>query len=378
MLYNEGVSIQSLHPDQPNMDVVNSSYNVTDDGPTDSIDLQYWQNIVIAIIAGLISITGLIGNSAVILAVAFCRKLQTAPNAFVTSLAVADLTYCFFVIWWVLWWLVGTQIPGFAWLCAITSFMLYWCQGVTLFTLTAIAVNRLVYITKNDLYKKIFTSWKLCIMVATPWILSFGATLTVHLINLDDLDLEFYQNQKACTDIDTLENPDKVFLLLFLAGFIIPSLTIFICYIKIYIYVRNHFRGQKQNISLPTRANAATVESPDPPATPLSSDQKKRDRSLQQQMEITKNLFIVASVFFIAYVPYFIHIFLVSQHLNVLNDFSAYLVNVWVTANSAINFFIYTWKHPDFKIVLRHMMRCSCAEIPGPSRLLRYILSKMN
>ena len=355
------------------MDVVNSSNNITDnpDNPPDSVGSQYWEDILIAIISLLISITGLIGNSAIILAVAFSRKLHTPPNAFITSLAVADLTFCFFLIGWSLWYVVGAQIPEFAWLCAIIGCMMYSCVGVTLFTLTAIAVNRLVCITENDLYKKIFTSWKLCIMVATPWILSFGGTLTVKLINLDNLDLKVYENKKACTDLDTLGNVNKLLLAVFLTGFIIPSLTIFVCYIRIYLYLRSHFQRLKQYIPLPTRANAATVESPTPPATSVSSDQQKL------QIKITKNLFIVVCAFFIAYTPYFLNILLVEQlHLRGSTGFLGYLVFVGVYAKSATNFFIYAWKHPDFKIILRHMMKCSYAEIPEPSRLLRYILPK--
>ena len=354
------------------MDVVNSSKNITDDHPADS---QYWQSILIAVTTGLISVTGLIGNSAVILAVAFSRKLQTAPNALLTNLAIADLMICFFLIWWV----VGTPTPEFVWPCAISSFMLYTCNGVTLFTLTAIAVNRLVYITKNDLYKKLFPScmsWKMCIMLLTLWILPFGAVLIPHLMNLGHFDLEVFQNQRMCTDLDTFKNSDQVLLVLFLTGFIIPSLTIFICYIRIFLYLRNHFRKQKQYIPPAVRANTATAEATTPPATFSSPDQQKQQRILQQQIKITKNLFIVVCAFVIVYTPFFMNIFLISQHLSAKDRFTTYLVDVWVFANSALNLIIYAWNHPDFKIVLRHMMKCSYAEIPEPSRLLRYILSK--
>ena len=354
------------------MDAVNNSINITDDHDnhhTDSVGSQYWEDILISIISLSIALTGLIGNSAIILAVAFSRKLHTPQNAFVTSLAVADLIFCFFLNWWVLWYIKGTQIPEFAWLCALVGYMMYSCVGVTLFTLTAIAVNRFIYITKNDLYKKIFTSRKLYMMVATPWILSFGATFTVELINVHKgtFDLKVYQKQKECTNIDTIENFNKLLLPVFLTGFIIPSFTIFVCYIRIYLYLRHHFRTLQQHISLPTKSNSATVESPTPPGNSLS----------KRQIKITKNLFIVVCAFFIAYTPFFLSIILVPLlHRGSLIGLLGYLEFVGVFANSATNFFIYAWKHPDFKIILRHLMRCSYAKIQEPSRLLRYLLSK--
>ena len=45
-------------------------------------------------------------------------------------------------------------------------------------------------------------------------------------------------------------------------------------------------------------------------------------------------------------------------------------------ANRAVNFFIYARKHPDFKVVLGHIIRCSYEDIPNPSKLLKCLLKK--
>ena len=59
----------------------------------------YGERIFIAICWLLITIIGTTGNSMVIIAVICSRKLQTATNVFVVSLATADLLTNLFVFW---------------------------------------------------------------------------------------------------------------------------------------------------------------------------------------------------------------------------------------------------------------------------------------
>ena len=97
---------------------------------------------------------------------------------------------------------------------------------------------------------------------------------------------------------------------------------------------------------------------------------RKRDQISHQQIEITKNLFAVVCAFFVCFVPYLVlNPALGSSHVN-------YYIRILPLANSVVNFVIYARKHPDFKVVLGCMMRCSYNDIPQPSRLLKFLLSK--
>ena len=76
--------------------------NSTTENMTVSIDeityLPYWAVDLRNVMLGLIAFVGIIGNSMIIVAIAFSKKLQTSTNVFVTSLAVTDLLTCWAVI----------------------------------------------------------------------------------------------------------------------------------------------------------------------------------------------------------------------------------------------------------------------------------------
>ena len=84
----------------------------------------------------------------IILAVSFSRKLQTATNAFVTNLAVADLLTSFILIWYT----VGAlgkgdwPIPQAYWICEVTGFSIVASIGTSTHNLAIIALNRLIRI----------------------------------------------------------------------------------------------------------------------------------------------------------------------------------------------------------------------------------------
>ena len=102
----------------------------------------------------------------------------------------------------------------------------------------------------------------------------------------------------------------------------------------------------------------------EPLAAPSTRNKRKRETISRQQIKITKNLFIVVCAFFACFVPYFVlNPVLGSSH-------AIYYIRLLPLVNSAINFVIYARKHPEFKVVLGCMMRCSYADIPQPSRLL--------
>ena len=63
------------------------------------LEVFYWERIIVCVAVGLIAMAGITGNLMIIFAVAFSRTLQTATNAFVLSLSVADLMTSFSLIW---------------------------------------------------------------------------------------------------------------------------------------------------------------------------------------------------------------------------------------------------------------------------------------
>ena len=85
-------------------------------------------------------------------------------------------------------------------------------------------------------------------------------------------------------------------------------------------------------------------------------------------------MFVVASAFFICSTPFLI-LDVISYNSVLGTHIKLYFV-VLLFANRAVNFFVYACKHPDFKVVLGHMIRCSYEDIPNPSKPLKYLLKK--
>ena len=396
--------------------------NVTDHTPnsTAAFNLAYWEPIFVAIIAALIAVMGIVGNSMIIVAVAFSRKLQTSTNAFVTSLSVADLLTSLFLIWYTVGLLGKNRWPlqRAEGLCAVAGFVIYNCTAASLYHLAAIGINRLILITKPYAYRRIFTSWKLGLLVALTWLIPCSMITLLVLTGIsvfgyDKLDL-------SCSDLDSHKHGELFNYAQTMIGLPLPLVGIVVSYLWIYVYLKKHFRKQKANLAVSVSKSSEAIQKSDE-ITPKSTEQTmtsedsimnksyhntdepcsvsetpfkattegvtkpgsnimdekpvvpstvRRESISCQQIEITKNLFIVVCAFFACFVPYFI----VNPVLG--PSHAQYYVRMLPIANSAINFLIYARKHPDFKVVLGCMMRCSYADIPQPSRLLKFLLSK--
>ena len=379
-----------------------------------AFDLAYWEHIFTAILVGLIAVMGIVGNSMIIAAVAFSHKLQTSTNAFITSLSVADLLTSSFMIWYAVG-LLGQNhwpLPRVEWLCAATGFVIYTCVGASIYTLAAISVNRLVLITKPNVYQRIFTSWKLCLLVTLPWFIPCSSSTIAVLTGLGAFGYD--RSALTCSDLDLRKNGDLFNFAQAMVALPIPLVTIVISYVWIYVYLKKHFRKQKANlaVAMNKRSDAIQIshkntegrvstgenvtseqgiinnscDTTDEPSKVSTEARKsgsntteetlamlstrKREQISCQQIEITKNLFIVICAFFACFVPFMV--------LNPVLETSrtTHYMGILPLANSTINFMIYARKHPDFKVVLGCLMKCSYADIPQPTRLLKFLLSK--
>ena len=353
------------------------------------LDVYYWEQILTTVITGLIGVVGLFGNTMIILAVAFSRKLQTTTNALVTSLAFTDLLSSIVMLFH----MIGSlgknsyPFPNAYWICQGTAFLVYATIGTSLYTMASIALNRLVIITKPHLYKKLFRSWKLALFIAIPWFIPSTGLLISTLAGIGELGYD--PGDLACAAIDTPCNRITLSLLITLIGFPIPLVIIIISYGWIYIYLNRHFEKQKSNYTDTSPMKVSTDSIPTAVETEFNGPDDSTDKPSrqgpshietfatrqkkhisQQQIKITKNLFTVVCGFLLCFLPYFILIFVEnSEHI-------LFYTRAITFANCVINFPIYSLRHPDFKIILQCMIRRSFDEIPEPSKFLKFFLSE--
>ena len=356
-----------------------TTLNITDSIHELKTFLPYWADVLYYMILWPITIIGFIGNCMVIFAVAFSQRLHTSTNVFVTSLAVSDLLICFAVC-------LGSLahfLPQTHWtvnkICQFAGFATYSCVGTSLYTLGAIGVNRLILITKRNLYRKIFTSWKLGICVATIWLVPTG-TFFIALINGIGA-VGFDHVYQECGLVHTHERAADLDLIMFAVGIPIPFVAIIVSYTWIYLHIKKHFKIQEQHLkNLPTTSIVGSRSSNELSRTRENSSNDEEinvhprmQEVRMHQLQITKNLFLIVCAFLICFFTPSITLLIGKSSPMVENI--VWFVELLALANSTINFVIYASKHPDFKIVLGHMMRCSYSKIPQPSKVLKFVLS---
>ena len=412
---------------QPNKFAFAMDYsNSTAENITDSIDrsfkssIPYWAVVLRHVIFWIIDIIGITGNCMIIIAVALSQKLQTSTNVFVTSLALTDLLTCLtLAIGYISLASLPLTSPQLNKICQFVAFVTYSSVGTSLYTLAAIGINRLILITKPIQGRRIFTPWKHGIYVAILWIVPIGIIVIALLNGVGAVGLDPVDNE--CSKVNTHERASDLDLIMFAAGLPIPFTVITVSYTWIYIYIKKHFKTQKRHLrsTIPISSDSCntcnntlsknTLDQQDfsskiknqSVTTAEQESGKKRAASAdaseesmaseadirvstnprikeisQQQIQITKNLFLVVCVFFICFGP--IGFVLLVGKPSPIVAYIAWCLHLLALINSAINFFIYASKHPDFKIVLGHMIRCSYSKIPQPSRLLKFLLSKKN
>ncbi|XP_035735404.1 neuropeptide Y receptor type 1-like isoform X3 [Vespa mandarinia] len=155
----------------------NGSYGENDE---DLYDVPTSVTVILSICYGSISVLAIVGNSLVMWVVTTTRRMQNMTNFFIANLALADIIIGLFVIpfqfqaallqrW---------NLPHF--MCAFCPFVRILCVNVSVFTLTAIAVDRHRAILKplsaspTKLKARIIIAgiWMLATALATPMALA--------------------------------------------------------------------------------------------------------------------------------------------------------------------------------------------------------------
>ncbi|XP_033633583.1 G-protein coupled receptor moody-like [Asterias rubens] len=326
----------------------------------------------------LVAVLGIAGNFMVILSAVLSESVRTMTNVLVVNLSVADLWTSLSLPWTVIaligngTWPLRTVVP-----CQIAAFMWHTGLGASLYILALISVNRLVRITRPGIYRRIFTPCSMVGIVFISWAIPFTVILLPLTLGIGSLghDLKF----NTCTDDDLHEEAAKYNLAQTIGFYPIPMVTVLISYIIIYIHIRRHFKRQieqkKSNSATlsadPIEASGTSVASMSVTGSDATMVEKRKIS--RHQLQITKNLFLTCCAFMLLISPYFIYLFIPNAN----DAFALYGATILI-CNSCVNPIIYASKHPQFKKVLRPMLRCRWSEIPQPSKTLRYLRKKMN
>ncbi|XP_001197036.2 alpha-1A adrenergic receptor [Strongylocentrotus purpuratus] len=362
----------------------------------------YTQRAIVATMFIIACVLGTAGNSLVILAVVFSKKLRTITNVFVVNLAVADLLTSLILPWNAVALLSRDGWPLHEWVCSAAAGILFTCVGCSTYTLASIALNRCILITKRlQSYQAIFKIRNLAIWISLTWIIPFVLCVIPGFVGLGQLG--YNAKYSTCSQQSKHEYSNYYDILQALGIYPIPLVIIVVCYIKIFLHVRHHLRSMlSTSVSCPSSNDNELSSSVNDTSVPhvnrisckappskqngtsnnnpqrisnhnasiTSSHSSLRGRQLRRQVEITKNLFYVVCAFLICLTPYSVCLLYDDS-----DPFVPYAAAI-VFCNSCINPIIYATKHPYFKKVFRCILTCKCSDIPEAADVIKRVSKK--
>ena len=341
----------------------------------------FGERIFLATLLGFVFIAGVFGNSIVILSVILSQKLRTSINIFIVNLSTADLLASCNLIWILIAFVSEDGWPLPDWLCVSCGFFLITCIGTSVFTLACIAINRAVLITTNiGIYRNLFQRYKIAIALILLWTIPlFLASIPLYT---DFGKLGYSAKYMTClkdVDYPTAKGYD---LLLSSCLYPIPTLIITTSYFRIWNHVRTRVKAltaATDNSSVhtwvqnaPTEGAVGTGHANDNPTGSTTNDPTNAGqlgvKLNRRQMEVTKNMFYIVCMFYLCVTPYGLSLF--CQESSGCQRLTSYAA-VILSFNSCINFFIYAFKHPDFKVVIRCIVTCRISKIPNKATFFK-------
>ncbi|XP_072029901.1 G-protein coupled receptor moody-like [Amphiura filiformis] len=378
--------------------------NVTDYDYDFEFD-DYNQHIVVAIAFSMASILGIIGNSLVILSVYVSKKLRTVTNAFVVNLSIADLITSLMIPWNVTILLSHEEYPIKDWGCGVVAGLLFTCIGTSLFTLSFIALNRLILITRPmKTYITVYSPFYTGIWIAATWVIPFCFNIIPPLLDVGELGTS--QKYRMCVGISKHPDKDTYDLIQLVGCFPIPLVTLIVSYTWIYIHLRRHAQRLNHHRSYREANSGADSLNMSESGTltntvgtlPQSNDNNNMNnvgttndlsrsiRSISQRLTsviirpdklrkaekqrrkrentITKNMFLVFIAFVVCFVPTALQLALDGiDGIKAMVPYATALILI----NACVNPIIYGFKHPYFNHVFRCLLTCKWHAIPEPS-----------
>ncbi|KAJ1201723.1 hypothetical protein NDU88_005529 [Pleurodeles waltl] len=190
-------------------------------------------NFITLVVFGIIFTLGVLGNSLVITVLARSKpgKPRSTTNIFILNLSIADLAYLLFCIpFQATVYILPTWVLG-AFICKFIHLFFTLSMLVSIFTLSAMSVDRYVAIVHSRRSSSIRVSRNALLGVGLIWALSVAMTVPVaynqRLIHREG-------NQTFCWE--QWDNPrhKKVYVVCtFVFGYLLPLLLISFCYAKV-------------------------------------------------------------------------------------------------------------------------------------------------
>ncbi|XP_046444337.1 G-protein coupled receptor moody-like isoform X1 [Daphnia pulex] len=177
-----------------------------------------------------IIVMGVLGNALTIAALIKCPKIRNLTVAFITSLCVADFSFCVMVMPFTAYRFLNDRnyFGDEDVMCIIFPLVQYANVGVSLLSIAMITINRFVMIAYPHWYKRIYTRRSVAGMVAFAWIFSISTLMPTLSGRWGKFGFD------TCLGSCSIVGSKGPKTTLFLIGFLTPCLAIVICYAGIF------------------------------------------------------------------------------------------------------------------------------------------------
>lgn len=282
----------------------------------------------------VIEILAIGGNVMVLSAVWRSKSLRTITHQYITVLSTVDL--CVALLDFPLF--IASSATG-KWpygqlICHIQGTSILVWSAFSMFIVSLTAVNRYFCVVKPNLYKKIFTRKTTVIFITATLVLCMA--LIIGICTGLAAQYQFGPHLFCIPIFPTKKLQMAVLLPTFFFFIIIPMMTIFFCYFKVFRRVREHVNKV---------------------APSLSRGKTQNLKSRVEDVKITKVVFAVMIVFFLLWAPVCIigTLFLVGlfipRWVHLIYDYL-------VTSSAATNPILYGFINQTFRSEYAKMLHC--------------------
>lgn len=310
------------------------SYSIFDD---DAVFYPSATRTLMCIFGFLYAAVGGIGNAATVIALSRNRKLRhNAMTKFVIFLAVSDLQFCVLALP-----LNSTRYVYRKWMlgstaCKVFPFIFYTNIATSFLMTLAITVNRYIIIVHQAVYDKIYSRWKIAVMVLFAYL--FPALLLLPTLVGAWGQFGYKERIFSCTFMS--KNGRSSQMTLFIVGLCVPTVVIVGCYLHLMWIVRKNNKEMQEAIQ----------------GASCRTQHEKMHR--QEERQLTKTVITVITSFLICNAP----VVIVSQSVpdNYLPTLHA-VVAILTWTNFIANPFIYAFKNKNYRSAYIGLLCCSAA-----------------
>ncbi|XP_007072540.1 G-protein coupled receptor 54 isoform X1 [Chelonia mydas] len=281
----------------------------------------------------LIMLLGLVGNSLVIYVVSKHRQMRTATNFYIANLATTDIIFLVCCVPF-----TATLYPLPSWIfgdfmCKLVNYLQQVTAQATCITLTAMSMDR-CYATLYPLQSLRYRTPRVAMGVSVAiWISSFLLSLPIAMYHRTEVGY-WYGLRTYCIEAFASKSQERsIILYTFLAIYLLPLLTICLCYSVM-------LKRVGRPIVEPIDHNYQQV-------------QHLSERSVATKAKVSKMVVVIVVLFTVCWGPIQLYLLFQGFYDSFQANYETYKIKTWANcmsyANSSINPIVYAFMGDSFR-----------------------------